>query len=70
MTNGEAIREKLKGTILEDMTDLDIAECYGRKSRDCENCQIYTFCKTTDSVLTCPMVVFVWLRKEKVGDKK
>ena len=68
MTNGEVIREKLKGTILENMTDADIADWYGEKSRTCENCRIKIFCDTADNTLTCPKVVFMWLQKEQDGE--
>ena len=35
MTNGEVIREKLRGTILENLTDADIADWYGEQSLAC-----------------------------------
>ena len=68
MTNGEVIREKLRGTILENLTDADIADWYGEQSLACQNCRIQTFCDTADSALTCPMVTFMWLGKEKDGE--
>ena len=64
MTNGEAIREKLKGTILETLTDENISEIYDDYYLDCEKCSIKEFCLRQE-IRACSVVVLDWLLSEQ-----
>ena len=60
MTNGKMIREKLKGTILENIIDDErIADYYEQNFCDCENCTIKRHCYED---LSCYSNVLNWLK--------
>ena len=65
MTNGEAIREKLKGTIIETMTDEDIALWYGENFMDCDKCKIQNYCMKHPKD-SCKRIVGHWLLEDEV----
>lgn len=60
MTNGDRIREKLKGTILENIIDDErIADYYEQNFNDCDNCMIKGHCSEK---LSCYSNVLNWLK--------
>lgn len=63
MTNSEKLTEKLKGTILESMTDADIADWFNTYFMDCDACPIKKYCRTS-MIGNCEATVREWLAGE------